>query len=183
MTGSRTSRWALGCAATVALAALAWASFAKPWPRLVYNPSVSVPVGWYLVDPWPEGARAKPSALQVGSIVLVRLPANASALAAQRSYLPLNVPLLKRVGALPPQQVCVFGEVLHVDGLPVATVLAADRLGRPLPRWQPCRRLATGEVLLLSVTHPASFDSRYFGPVHNADVIGVAQPLWLRERP
>ena len=33
------------------LAALAWASFVHPLPRLTYNPSDSVAVGWYRVDP------------------------------------------------------------------------------------------------------------------------------------
>ena len=33
------------------LAALAWASFVHPMPRLIYNPSDSVAVGWYRVDP------------------------------------------------------------------------------------------------------------------------------------
>ncbi|HEY1090621.1 MAG TPA: S26 family signal peptidase, partial [Burkholderiaceae bacterium] len=32
-------------------------------------------------------------------------------------------------------------------------------------------------------TNPASFDSRYFGPVRAANVIGIAQPLWLQEKP
>ena len=33
------------------LAALAWASFVQPLPRLIYNPSDSVSVGWYRLDP------------------------------------------------------------------------------------------------------------------------------------
>lgn len=32
--------------AAVGLAALAWAAFVQPLPRLIYNPSDSVPVGW-----------------------------------------------------------------------------------------------------------------------------------------
>ncbi|WP_426727429.1 S26 family signal peptidase [Enterobacter cloacae complex sp. 288G10] len=45
--------------------------------------------------------------------------------------------------------------------MPVAA-LPADRLGRPLPSLQLCRRLQPGELFLLSATNPASFDSRYF---------------------
>jgi type IV secretory pathway protease TraF len=37
------------------LAALAWASFVHPLPRLIYNPSDSVAVGWYRVDPLAIG--------------------------------------------------------------------------------------------------------------------------------
>ena len=179
MSSSRASILALGSAAAVVLAALAWASFAKPWPRLVYNPSDSVPVGWYRVEPLPR----QPNQLRVGSIVLVQLPAEAAALAAQRGYLPLHVPLLKRVGAVAPQRACITGQVVRIDGHTVAVALSVDRMGRPLHGWPQCRRLQAGEVFLLSAANPASFDSRYFGPVRTADVIGVAQPLWLQEQP
>ncbi len=165
------------------LAALAWASFVHPLPRLTYNPSDSVAVGWYRVDPLDHRASSPPRPLSVGSIVLVPLPAEAAALAAQRGYLPTRIPLLKRVGAVAPQEVCIIGGSVRIDGVPSAAVLPADRLGRPLPSWQQCRRLRPGELFLLSVTNPASFDSRYFGPVSAAAVIGVAHPVWLESRP
>jgi len=165
------------------LAALAWASFVHPLPRLTYNPSDSVAVGWYRVDPLYQRASSLPRPLSVGSIVLVPLPAEAAALAAQRGYLPTRIPLLKRVGAVAPQEVCVADGKVRIDGVPSAAVLPADRLGRPLPSWQQCRQLRPGELFLLSVTNPASFDSRYFGPISAAAVIGVARPVWLESRP
>ncbi|WP_291475340.1 S26 family signal peptidase [Acidovorax sp.] len=187
MSSTPASILALASAGTVALAALAWASFAKPFPRLVYNSSDSVPVGWYRVDPMVQKPTSdttpKPTPLQVGSIVLVRLSAHAAALAAQRGYLPQQVPLLKRVGAVAPQRVCIIGQALRIDGHTVATILRADRLGRSLHGWQQCRRLQAGEIFLLSVTNPASFDSRYFGPVRTPDVIGTAHPLWVEAQP
>lgn len=165
------------------LAALAWASFVHPLPRLTYNPSDSVAVGWYRVDPLDHRTSSPPRPLSVGSIVLVPLPAEAAALAAQRGYLPTRIPLLKRVGAVAPQEVCIVGGSVRIDGVPSAAVLPADRLGRPLPSWQQCRRLRPGELFLLSVNNPGSFDSRYFGPVSAAAVIGVAHPVWLDSRP
>jgi len=165
------------------LAALAWASFVQPLPRLIYNPSDSVAVGWYRVDPLGRKPDSLPRPLSVGSIVLTTLPPDAAALAAQRGYLPARVPLLKRVGAVAPQHVCVFDALVWIDGVPVATVRPADRLGRPLPSWPQCRHLAPGELFLLSVTNPASFDSRYFGPISASAVIGVAHPVWLEKRP
>ncbi len=165
------------------LAALAWASFVQPLPRLIYNPSDSVAVGWYRVDPLGDGTGPLPRPLSVGSIVLTALPPDAAALAAQRGYLPARVPLLKRVGAVAPQTVGVFDALVWIDGVPVAAVLPADRLGRPLPSWRQCRQLQPGELFLLSVTNPASFDSRYFGPVSTSAVIGVAHPVWLESRP
>ena len=169
--------------AVIGFAALAWASFVSPLPRLTYNPSDSVAVGWYRVEPLSQRAGSLPLPLSVGSIVLIGLPPDAAALAARRGYLPTHVPLLKRVGAVAPQHVCVFDALVWIDGVPVAAVRPADRLGRPLPSWPQCRQLRPGELFLLSATNPASFDSRYFGPVSASAVIGVAHPVWLEERP
>ncbi|PAU61293.1 S26 family signal peptidase [Pseudomonas indica] len=164
------------------LTALAWASLVSPLPRLTYNPSDSVAVGWYRVEPLDHRAGSLPRSLSVGSIVLVPLPADAAALAARRGYLPTHIPLLKRIGAVAPQKVCIVGRSVRIDGVPVATALPADRLGRPLPSLPLCRRLVPGELFLLSVTNPASFDSRYFGPVSASAVLGVAHPVWLETR-
>lgn len=152
------------------LAALAWASTRAAEPRVVYNPSDSLPRGWYRIGP--------PKSLHVGSIVLVALPTDVAALAAQRGYLPAGIPLLKRIGAMPSQKVCIEGRIVSVDGVAVATALAADREGRSMPIWQQCRTLDASEIFLLSSTNPASFDGRYFGPVPASAVIGSAQPLW-----
>ena len=165
--------------AAVGLAALAWAALL---PRLIYNPSDSVPVGWYRVQPIDHRAASLPRRLEVGSIVLTRLPADAAALAAQRGYLPAHVPA-QAWGAVAPQHVCIVARQVRIDGVPTAAALPADRLGRPLPSWQHCRPLAEGELFLLSVTNPASFDSRYFGPVSASAVIGVAHPVRLETRP
>ena len=177
------ARLVLAALSVCGLAALAWAAFMQPLPRLVYNPSDSVAVGWYRVEPLHGHPGSLPRPLSVGSIVLTRLPADAAALAAQRGYLPTRVPLLKRVGAVAPQHVCVFDALVWIDGVPVAAVRPADRLGRALPSWPQCRQLGPGELFLLSSTNPASFDSRYFGPVSASAVIGVAHPVWLESRP
>jgi hypothetical protein len=129
------------------LAALAWASFVHPLPRLTYNPSDSVAVGWYRIDPLDPRTASLPRPLSVGSIVLVPLPARAAALAAQRGYLPTRVPLLKRVGAVAPQQVCIVAAGPHRRRAfgrraacrpagPAAAILAAvppPRTGRTVP--------------------------------------------------
>ena len=179
----RRARLVLAALSTFGLAALAWASFVSPLPRFIYNPSDSVAVGWYRVDPLAHRAGSLPPAVQAGNIVLVPLPAGAAVLAAWRGYLPMGIPLLKPVAAVAPQQVCISKGIVRIDDVPVAAVLRRDGMGRPLRAWPSCRRLRPGELFLLSTTNPASFDSRYFGPVRMSAVLGVAHPVWLQKRP
>ncbi|MES3041655.1 MAG: S26 family signal peptidase [Pseudomonadota bacterium] len=155
---------ALGVALTVSLPSC-----------VIYNPSVSAPQGWY--------ALASADRLQVGEHVLVRLPSATAELAAQRRYLPMNIPLLKRIAATAPQQVCVRAGRVLIDGRLTAVQRAADTQGRLLPQWQDCRRLRAGELFLLSETSDASFDSRYFGPITVDRVIGRARALWTWAQP
>lgn len=152
------------------LFALGWAALTTSPPRLIYNASDSVPIGWYSISP--------ANSLAPGDLVLVRLPPEAMSLASQRGYLPANVPLLKTVAAMAPQRVCVQSSQVRIDGVLVARRLRWDRQGRALPTWQACRRLVGDELFLLS-SNPASFDSRYFGPISVDAVIGRAQALWL----
>ena len=140
---------------------------------VVYNPTDSVPRGWYRV-----GSIDNAAPLHVGSIVLARLPADVAAFAGQRRYLPNGVPILKRIGAVAPQSVCVREQRVHIDGALVATARTHDGAHRPLQAWTQCRPLSDGELFLLSRTNPASFDSRYFGPIAASAVLGVARPLW-----
>jgi len=77
--------------AAFGLAALGFAAFVDPAPRLVWNASASAPIGLYWAD------HVVPAR---GDFVLAELPPRAQRLAAERSYLPKGVPLVKRVAAL-----------------------------------------------------------------------------------
>jgi conjugative transfer signal peptidase TraF len=151
-------------------AAAALPAVRRPDVRLVYNASASAPLGWYLIRP-----ATRP---RLGDYVLATLPTAAGALAAQRGYLPAGVPILKQVGAVTGQHVCVTGDAVLVDGAPFGRLRRSDPRGRPLTGWLQCRRLANGELMLLSTTNPASFDSRYFGPIVASAVRGKAVPIW-----
>ena len=160
---------------TVICAALGVAVIALPVAmtssvRLVYNATASAPLGWYVVVPVQEAG--------VGDVVLAHLPSSAANIADERHYLPESVPILKRVGAVAGQKVCVRDRVLRVDRELPVRLLERDGRGRPLTPWRGCRALKAEELFLLSHDSPASFDSRYFGPIQKRLVIGRAVALW-----
>lgn len=141
---------------------------------LLYNPSESAPRGWYAVGPIHS--------VQVDDLVVVRLPRAISTFAAQRKYLPLDVPLVKHVSAVGGQKACARDGVMLLDDQVIARAHELDGLGRRLDAWTGCRMLAADEVLLISTTSDASFDSRYFGPIHRTHIVGRATPLWTWAR-
>jgi conjugative transfer signal peptidase TraF len=130
-----------------------------------------VPVGLYWV------ATASPAK---GELAVIRLPNVLRTLAAVRGYLAATALLIKPVTATMGDFVCRHGATVTINGLAAAHASAADGLGRPLPRWTGCITLTAGQVFLLS-SAPDSFDSRYFGPIDRAHVLGAAHPIWLRQ--
>ncbi|MBI2741043.1 MAG: conjugative transfer signal peptidase TraF [Rhodospirillales bacterium] len=168
------SRPALRVAALSALglAALAGAALRPPVPFLVWNASASAPLGLYRVE--------HTGALSRGDLVLAWPPESARRFAAERGYLPETVPLIKRVAAVAGDRVCASRRLILINGDVVATLLAADRQGRPLPGWTGCRDLAADEVFVLMGEVPQSFDGRYFGPIQTSAILGRLVPLWTR---
>ncbi len=144
---------------------------ADPAPALVWNASASAPIGLY---------RVFPGAVTRGDLVLIRPPDAVAQLAAERGYLPAGVPLIKRIAAIAGDQVCAVDGLVAINGQAVGRQLRADGIGRPLPLWQGCETIEPGALFLLMEDAETSFDSRYFGPVPGANVIGKLEPLWTR---
>jgi conjugative transfer signal peptidase TraF len=142
-----------------------------PVPRLIWNETASVPVGLYRLRPEP--------APHVGDLIAVHLPRHEAMLLATRSYLPLGVPLLKPVAAVAGQTVCSASQRITIDGKFAGDAQSVDHRGRPLPVWQGCRHLASGEVFVMNPAEPRSLDGRYFGVLSLSTVIGRATPVWL----
>src|ERR1700761_78309 len=97
-------------------------------PLYVWNASNSVPIGLYRVQPATR--------LAVTELVAVQPPDLLAAFLDLSGYLPIGVPMLKRVLALPGQTVCRNGLTLTVDGIDVGDAHERDGRGRPLPSWQ-----------------------------------------------
>lgn len=98
-----------------------------------------------------------------------------------RGYLPLNMPMMKRVLALPGQTVCRHGRDIMAYGAFVGSARERDNAGRQMPIWQGCRRIADDEVFLMNADVADSVDSRYFGPFRQHAIIGRARPIWTDE--
>jgi conjugative transfer signal peptidase TraF len=145
-------------------------SLVEPRPILVWNATASAPRGLYCIAPL--------TGLQAGDLVLVQPDPASAALYAERGYLPLGVPLLKRVGALGGMRVCEHGGDVTIDGRHVANALPIDGRERPMISWSGCRALSDGEFFALNADVPTSLDGRYFGPSLLSSVIGRAIAVW-----
>ena len=157
----------------IALALIGASAVVKSDPLALWNPSPSVPIGFYIVTPIDT--------LEVGALVAVRPPAPLETWLVDNRYVGRDTPLLKRIAALPGAEVCREGSTIRIDGETVAEARELDRLSRPLPVWTGCRALADGEVFFLNADEPASLDGRYFGPLGEGVIIGRATPLWTWE--
>jgi conjugative transfer signal peptidase TraF len=87
-------------------------------------------------------------------------------------------PLLKPVAAIPGDWVFVDSAGVTVNGQLLPNSQRQDRPG--LVVMAPgTYRVGEGELWVVSCSHPHSFDSRYFGPIHAAAVRGEAIPILI----
>jgi conjugative transfer signal peptidase TraF len=142
-------------------------------PHYIWNASRSVPIGLYRLRPVTK--------LTVTELVVVQPPDLLATFLDLNGYLPIGVPMLKRVLALPGQTVCRNGLIISVDGIDVGQARERDGQGRPLPVWHGCRVIADGDVFVMNWQSADSLDGRYLGPLPVTAVIGRAVPVWTDE--
>ena len=153
----------------VIVAATAIAAALLVAPSLIVNVTPSVPLGLY----WSHHRAAVR-----GDFVLIAPPPHLRNLAIGRDYLRRDQYLLKRVAAVEGDHVCRHLLSVWINSHIRVWARRNDASGRVLPVWFGCREL-TGDELFVLGDLPASFDSRYFGPVLRSDVTAVATPLWI----
>lgn len=145
------------------------------------NTSPSLPRGLYRQVAIRGGLRR-------GDLVLACPPEPAARLARSRGYLPPGPcpggvePVGKTILATSGERIEVRTEGIVRDGVlvPRSRPLLRDALGRPLPNLIGQHfDLARGRFWLFAGRHPRSFDSRVFGPVPGAAVLGRLVPLWV----
>ncbi|MGY3130921.1 conjugative transfer signal peptidase TraF [Bradyrhizobium sp. USDA 4501] len=145
----------------------------EPLPLYIWNASASVPIGLYSLRPTKR--------FHVTELVAVQPPEPLATLLDLNGYLPVGVPMLKRILALPGQTVCRSGRTILVDDVAVGEAKDRDGRGRPLPKWQGCRVVGDGELFLMNWQSDDSMDGRYFGFLPASAVIGGALPVWTWE--
>ena len=158
---------------TIIAAVILLSTIAGVSPRYIWNASQSVPVGLYFLQPV--------TTLTVTDLVAIHPPDALAAFLDRNAYLPIGVPMLKRVLALPGQTVCRSGLIISVDGIDVGQARERDGRGRLLPSWQGCQVIADGDIFVMNRQSAYSLDSRYFGPLPASAVIGRAAPIWTDE--
>ena len=159
--------------ATFGSAALVLAGNENATPSYIWNASESVPIGLYRLQPVHR--------LSVTELVAVKPPEPLGTFLDFNGYLPIGVPMLKRILALPGQTVCRTGLAITVDDIEVGQARERDARGRPLPAWQGCRLLSAGEIFVMNWQSANSLDGRYFGFLPASAVIGRALPVWTWE--
>jgi conjugative transfer signal peptidase TraF len=164
---------------TVVGASIALAVVGLQRADLRINFTGSMPIGIYLLSPLPPGA------VKRGMIVAACAPSKAAEMGHQRGYLAAGSCadrtelLLKFVAATAGDEVDVTPAGVSVNScrLDLSRSAARDRSGRKLTRWPGGHyRLSTGQVWLYAA-NDQSWDSRYWGPASDGDIVGEALPL------
>ncbi|WP_027528496.1 S26 family signal peptidase [Bradyrhizobium sp. Ec3.3] len=159
-------------ALTLGTLTLVLATIDEAPPSYIWNVSESVPLGLYHLQPLEQ--------LTVTELVAVQPPEPLASFLDLNGYLPIGVPMLKRILALPGQTVCRSGLTITVDRIEIGRARERDSRGRPLPSWQGCRVIDAGEIFVMNWQSADSLDGRYFGPIPASAVIGQALPVWTR---
>ena len=152
------------------IAVLAVMSCLRPQVLLLYNYTDSLPHGFYFVE--------KRDFYKRGDMVVFPVPRSVRSLVDERQWLHEKGFLVKPLIGLKGDSVCTKHDRFSVGGHDFGGIQLHDEQGLPLPRYAVCGVLKAGFLVGVEGM-PNSFDSRYFGPVPERSVIGVAIPFWL----
>lgn len=166
MPGLRAFRGLFFALFVTSLFAIGATIFARP--LIIYNATDSLPHGLYLV--------VRKAVYERGELVVFPVPVAVRGLVRQRHWLPEGAFLIKPVAGKSGDLLSTKNGRCLVNGVDFGPVEKVDRTGQPLPVFSINRRLKNGEIAVVNPS-PRSFDSRYFGPIREREIIGVAVPI------
>ena len=138
--------------------------------RIVLNLTASAPRGLYRITPL--------TGLTPGKLVLFSLSTDTLTTFRDRSWFHPELPLLKPVGALPGDRVCMSDTSVTINGKRRGDIARVDSNSVPLPHARGCFFVDDGYFLPLSTYSDHSFDGRYFGEVSQSLIIGEATQIF-----
>lgn len=158
------------CVACIAVTGLCSTAILQKHQQIIWNRTASAPPGLY----WKKNGP-----LTRNGWAIVSSKSRSAKWAQSHGFVGKDWPLIKRVKALPGDQICRVNEVVFVNEIPIATALSHTPDGDALPNWQGCLTLCPNQAFLLN-DHPRSLDGRYFGPVDLMEIEGSAILIWQR---
>lgn len=167
------TRLAATLATVLSSSTLGTSAFVDLPKTVIWNASASAPIGLYSLQ--------ADRSIDVTDLVAIVPPPPTAEFMAARGYLPIGVPMMKRILALPGQTVCRQGLDIIVYGATVGRARERDSADRKMPVWQGCRTIGDDELFVMNWDVPDSVDSRYFGPFPRGSVIGRALPFFTDE--
>ena len=139
-------------------------------PRLVVNFTKSEPRGIYSVLSLTE--------LKRGELIFVSPSLKTQKFAKRTLSLNPERSLLKAIGAVSGDLVCVHHRALFINGKRVAPIYRKTRRGEVLPHIRGCIRIAPNYFLPLSQFSRFSLDGRYLGQMKVSLIEGKAKPVF-----
>lgn len=159
-------RWPLAVLLSLAAAVM---FFHRLGFMLTYQPTASMPKGFYFVYPSRE--------IQRGNIVVFHAPKKIAIFLEAHHWLPTSGLMMKHVAALSGDNVCQRDNKLFINGHDAAALKNTYAPGHPLPTKHFCGDVKKDQFLALSTSNPKSYDGRYFGPVTRHAIVGKAVKL------
>ena len=139
-------------------------------PLIIYNATDSLPHGIYRV--------IKQQNYERGDLIVFPVPERVRRLVLERGWLKPDSHLIKPVAAFNGDKVWITCGQVFVNGESFGTIKKQDRQGLPLPSLVFNDTLSQGKIAVLQRSDD-SFDSRYFGPIDERQIIGRAVPIWV----
>ncbi len=140
---------------------LGTSAFVDPPKALIWNASASAPIGLYAVRPAND--------LDITDLVAVAAPPLIAEFMADRGYLPMGAPILKRVLALPGETVWFEDGHIVRDGRGAVDFVPESMLDHCTSG---AVQLGNDEYFLLGDNRRVSVDSRVFGALPRDAIIG-----------
>jgi len=141
--------------------------------QIIYNPSPSMPEGFYNLS--------YPTTIERGMSVLFPVPEEWYPLFYGRGFLKEKAPLIKYVGAVEGDEVCVVNKSLFINKQNNGLIFDTDSQGLSLPKVLPkgCTMVEPGFFLPIGLANQKSLDGRYIGFIKSDSIIGETKPLWI----